>query len=168
MFTPDLDHGGGWFQTLVEDSDRAITETCNEDVACDLVGSQGCDAGARTCGDILMIYVSREKEGRVSVGGSYVRAHFSSGIPDTNDLNVTGDKSLTLALLPIEHQACIAIAGNQLGKGPESRDHLDVLISFVMAEKLDNTVGGAGHEECLVIFVDVSNLIDLRAGRVAI
>ena len=55
VLTPDLDHGCGWFETLVEDTDGAITETRDENVASDLVRCQGCDAGAGACGDILQI-----------------------------------------------------------------------------------------------------------------
>lgn len=102
------------------------------------------------------------KEGdETSEKGSYVCAHFRGGVPDTNDLHITGDKCFALALLPIKHEACISIAGDQLREGSESCYNLDVLVGFIVAEKLDYTVGRASHEKRLVVFVDVPDLVDL-------
>lgn len=40
MLAPDLDHGGGRFQPLIEYTHGAISEASNEYVACNLVRSQ--------------------------------------------------------------------------------------------------------------------------------
>lgn len=53
VLTPDLDHGRGWFETLVKDTDGAITEACDENVASDLIRCQRRDAGAGARGDVL-------------------------------------------------------------------------------------------------------------------
>jgi hypothetical protein len=93
--------------------------------------------------------------------GTYVRANLSGSIPDTNNLHITCNQSLALALLPIKHKPCIAVAWNQLGKSPESRDNFDTLISLIVAEKFDHTIRRSSHEEGLVILVDISHFVDL-------
>ncbi len=46
MLTPDFDHCQCGLQTLIKDSDRAVAVAADEDVAGDLIGGEGCDAGA--------------------------------------------------------------------------------------------------------------------------
>lgn len=53
MLTPNLDHGCSWLETLIEDTDGAIAEARDEDIASDLVRRQRCDTRAGARGDIL-------------------------------------------------------------------------------------------------------------------
>ena len=54
VFAPGFDHGGAGFEALVEDADDAVAEAGDEDVAGDLVGGEGGDAGAGAGGDVLV------------------------------------------------------------------------------------------------------------------
>lgn len=53
MLTPNLDHRCSWLETLVKDTNGAITEARDENVASNLVRCQRCDAGTGACGDVL-------------------------------------------------------------------------------------------------------------------
>ena len=55
--TPVLDHRHGWSFAGVEDADGAIAVTGAEDVAGDLIGGQGCNAGTGAGGDVLWMMV---------------------------------------------------------------------------------------------------------------
>jgi hypothetical protein len=46
VVAPAFDHGDAGFEALVDEADGAVAEAGSEDVAGDLVGGQGCDAGA--------------------------------------------------------------------------------------------------------------------------
>ena len=55
---PVFDHGHGGSFAGVEDADGAVAVAGAEDVAGDLVGGQGCDAGTRSGGDVLCVILS--------------------------------------------------------------------------------------------------------------
>ena len=50
-----LDHGVDGLLALVIDLDLAVAEASDEDVARDLIGGEGCDAGVRTRGKLLRV-----------------------------------------------------------------------------------------------------------------
>ena len=43
VLPPNFDHGGGWLEALVEDSDGTVAETRNKDVTRYLIRGQGCN-----------------------------------------------------------------------------------------------------------------------------
>lgn len=51
----------------------------------------------------------------IKVSNAYISADFSSCVPDTNDLYVTSNESLTLTLLPIKNKPSIAVAWDKFG-----------------------------------------------------
>ena len=140
VFAPHLDHSGLGLLAGVEDADSTVAVASAEDVAGNLVGGEGRDAGP-------------------GAGWDVVCADFGCGVPNADDFHVTCDEQFALALLPVEHQSGILGAGDEVGESAEGGDELDVLFGLVVAEDFDNAVGGASHEEGLVVFVDEARFV---------
>ena len=109
VLAPGLDHGGAGLEALVEDADDAVAEAGDKDVARDLVGGEGCDAGAGARGDVLRRSVG---PGHCGGGGgkTYVGADFGGSVPDADDFNIAGDEKFSLSLLPVENEAGVFVA----------------------------------------------------------
>lgn len=170
VIAPNFHHCRGGLESLIEHSNRAVAESCDEDVAGHLVGRQGCDTGAGPCRNVLTIDLELAPRAvtRLHWCNTHSRADFGRCIPHTDHLDISCDQSLPLTLLPIKHQASVSVAGDQLRKGTEGRDHFDVPRVLIAAVDFEHTVRRARHEKCLVILVDVANLVDLRAWRISV
>ena len=90
VLAPAADHGKGGLLAGVEDANGAVAVAGAEDVAGDLVRGQGCDAGAGARGDVLVLVVSIFGFREVTkIGGPYIGADFSRGVPHPDDLDVS-------------------------------------------------------------------------------
>lgn len=149
VIAPSLHERRARVLSLVEDAYDSVAEPGDEDLAGYLVGCQARNAGARPGGDI-------------------VGADLRGCVPDFDDFDVASYKSFSLALLPVEDQACILVRWNQFGQCSKSGHNFDFGGILVVAEDLDDAVGGANHEKSLVVFIDEARLVDFAAARVAI
>ena len=149
VLLPDAHEGLGGATALVVDADGAVAEARDKHVAFELVDGERGDAAA-------------------GAGGDVVGADLRAGVPDADDFDVAADEQGAAALLPVEDEAGVAGAGHEVGEGAEGGDELGARGGVVVAEDLDDAVGGAGHEEGLVVFVDEADVGDAGAGWVGV
>jgi len=137
---PVLHHRRRGFLARVEDADGAVAVAGAEDVAGDLVGGEGCDAGAGAGGDVLswVLVGSMERE---SGGWTYAGADLRGCVPYSYHFHVSGYEQLTLALLPVQYQSCVFVTWDQVCQCAKSRHELDTLFRFIVAEYFDHAVG---------------------------
>jgi hypothetical protein len=104
VFLPYFDHAVAWGDTAVVDADGAVAETCDEDVARNLLGGETGDAGAGARGNVLfdMPLVDGWRGG--SCNRTYTHTHFPWRIPHSDDLHITSYKHSPPSLLPIGDQ----------------------------------------------------------------
>lgn len=99
---------------------------------------------------------------------TYIRADFSSCVPNSNNFHVTCDQGFSLPLLPVKHQPGVSIAWNELRQCPEGCNYFDILCGLIVAKELEHAIGGSGQQKRLVVLIDVSDFVDLRTNRVSI
>lgn len=147
VFAPDADHFCRGLEALVEDADGTVAVAGDEGGAFDGIVGQGGDGGIGTGGDILVL-VSILVHGDVSQrsehgnGIAHVGTDLGGSIPHPYRLDIARDQQLPLALLPIQDQSGILRARHMVGQSAESGDEFDAFVGFVVAENLDNAIGG--------------------------
>jgi len=163
---PMLHHCHRRLFARVEDANCAVAVAGAEDVAGDLVGGEGCYAGAGAGGDVLWVVQQGLEEG--GWRRFYVGADFGGCIPYSDDFDISSYQQLTLALLPVQYKPCVFVAGDQICQCAESGHQLDTLFRFVVSEDLNHTVGRARQQQSVVVFIDESRFIDAGALWIAI
>ena len=96
-------------------------------------------------------------------GETYVGANFGGRVPHSDNFHITRNQRFALTLLPIKNKPSIPITRNEFWQSSEGSYNFGLFGRLIIPEKLENSIRRTCHQERLVIFVDISNLVDFRS-----
>jgi hypothetical protein len=142
------------WQPSIVNSNAAVSESGDEDVARYLVAGHGGEAGVGAGGEVLFIArtVSEREKGksRWKRRKTNLENRFPRRVPHPYKLHIPTHQQLSPSLLPLDDQPRILLLdaaagrsgdGERLGDALEGGDELDFVGRFVASEEADVAVG---------------------------